>query len=241
MKIIKYIKSGKNKYKLILDNDEQIILYEDIILKEELLLKKEINDLDYIKKINLEYSLYDKVLSFINKKMRSESEIRNYLKKYTKDINYIDKIINKLKDNNYINKELYLKSYLHDKINLSMDGPLKIKKDLENMGFNLNDIEDKLQIYNKDIINEKIERYINKQLKINKKSLYYFKQKILINLINLGYEKEDILEQLNNITIDENNLEEKEREKLIKKYEKKYSKEDLDKIIKQKLYEKGYR
>ena len=95
--------------------------------------------------------------------MRSESEIRNYLKKYTKDINYIDKLINKLKDNNYINEELYLKSYLHDKINLSMDGPLKIKKDLENMSFNLNDIEDKLQIYTKDIINEKIERYINKQ------------------------------------------------------------------------------
>ena len=52
MKIIKYIKSGKNKYKLILDNNEQIILYEDIILKEELLLKKEIKDIDYIKKIN---------------------------------------------------------------------------------------------------------------------------------------------------------------------------------------------
>ena len=68
MKIIKYIKSGKNKYKLLLDNNEEIILYENIILKEELLLKKEIDNLESILKKNEEYSLYDKVLSYINKK-----------------------------------------------------------------------------------------------------------------------------------------------------------------------------
>ena len=241
MKIIKYIKSGKNKYKLLLDNNEEITLYEDIILKEDLLLKKEIDNLESILKKNEEYSLYDKVLSYINKKMRSEIEIRNYLNKYTKDLYYIDKIINKLKDNNYINEELYLKSYLHDKINLTNDGPLKIKKDLENLGFNTYLIEDKLEIFNKDLIKEKIDRYINKQLKSNKKSLYLFKQKILINLINLGYEKEDILESLNNIVINEDNLKDKEKEKLIKKYSKKYLGEELEKIVKQKLYEKGYK
>ena len=46
MKIKKYIKTGSNKYKIILENDKSIILYEDVILKYELLLKKEISDLD---------------------------------------------------------------------------------------------------------------------------------------------------------------------------------------------------
>ena len=64
---------------------------------------------------------------------------------------------------------------------------------------------------------------------------------MLLNLSNLGYLKEDILDCLNNIELDEENLKEKEREKLLKKYEKKYSGNELEYIIKQKLYEKGYR
>ena len=63
---------------------------------------------------------------------------------------------------------------------------------------------------------------------------------MLLNLSNLGYLKEDILDCLNNIELDEENLKEKEREKLLKKYQKKYLGTELDKIIKQKLYEKGY-
>ena len=241
MKILRYKKVGKNKYRLELDNYDEIILYEDVILKENLLIKKEIIDLENIININNEYALYDKTLSFLSKRIRCEKEIREYLKKYTKDLNQIDLIINKLKNKHLINDELYLKSFIHDKINLSNDGPLKIKKDLESLEFNSNDIDDYLKEFTNDLIKDKIERYINKQLKINKKSLYIFKQKMLVNLINLGYSKEDILECLNNIELDEDTLKEKEREKLIKKYSRKYQGLELDKIIKQKLYEKGYR
>lgn len=241
MKILKYKKVGKNKYKLELDNYDEIVLYEDIILKENLLIKKEIDNLEELLKENDEYSLYDKTLSYINKRIRCEKEIRDYLKKYTKDESKIELIINKLKDNNFINEELYLKSFIHDKINLSMDGPLKIKRDLEYLGFNSFQIEDYLIEFNDNLIKDKINRYINKQIKTNKKSLYIFKQKMLLNLSNLGYLKEDILDCLNNIELDEENLKEKEREKLLKKYEKKYQGSELEYIIKQKLYEKGYR
>ena len=37
MKIIKYIKVSKSKYKIILEYNETITLYEDVILKYELL------------------------------------------------------------------------------------------------------------------------------------------------------------------------------------------------------------
>ena len=240
MKILKYTKKGKNKYKLTLDNNLEIILYEDIILNNKLLITKEINNLELLSKENEKYSLYDKVLSYINKKMRCEKEIKNYLQKYTDDFHEIDNIINKLKSNHYINDELYIKSFINDKINLSMDGPLKIKKDLECLGFNTFDIEDKLQKFDEDLNKKKIEKYIFKQLKQKKKSIYMFKQKMLVNLVNLGYLKEDIFEILNKVEINEDSLKEKEREKLIKKYSKKYTGLELEKIIKQKLYEKGY-
>ena len=41
MKINKFKKVGKNKYKIIFDNTD-LTLYEDVILKYDLLIKKEV-------------------------------------------------------------------------------------------------------------------------------------------------------------------------------------------------------
>ncbi len=241
MKIKKYKKVGKNKYKVILENEEELVLYEDIILKQELLLKREIEDIKQIEKENNQYELYDKVISLISKRIRCEKEIRNYLKKYTNDLEEIENIIKKLYEDGLLNKELFMKSYLHDKMSFTNDGPLKIKKNLIDFGFNNFEIEDLLIEFNQDLQKEKIKKYIEKNLKSNKKSLYIFKQKMLLNLINLGYEKDDIIKFLDKVSIEEENLKEKEIEKIKKKYSKKYEGIDLDRIIKQKLYEKGFR
>lgn len=241
MKIKKYIKVGSNKYKVILSDDTSLVLYEDVILKFNLLLEKEIKDLNLVLSYNEKFSLYDKVLGYISKKNRTEVEVRNYLKKYTSSLEDIDNIINKLYENNILNKENYIKSYINDKIYLSLDGPNKIKNDLINLEFDSYLIEDELVIFNKELIVERINKYINKELKRNSKSLIVFKNKMLVNLSNLGYSKEDILSCLNNITVEETNLKEKEIEKLRKKYSRKYEGFELDMIIKRKLYEKGYR
>ena len=240
MKIVKYIKISNDKYKIILENKETITLYEDVILKYELLLKKEITNIEEIFKYNQKYALYEKCLSYINKKIRSEQEIRTYLKKYTTNYDDIEDIIIKLKENNFLNSSLYIKSYIHDKIYLSFDGPLKIKNDLLNLGFFEDDILLELEIFDDNLIKDRITKYINKQLKVNKKSIYVFKNKMLLNLINLGYLREDIIKYLNNINFNDNDLKEKEYEKLKKKYSKKYKGLELEQIIKRKLYEKGF-
>ena len=240
MKIIKYIKVSKSKYKIILEDNETITLYEDVILKYELLLKKEILDLNSILEFNKKYELYDKVLSYINKKIRCEREIINYLKKYTTDDNLINEIISKLKSNNILNEENYITSFIHDKIYLSLDGPVKIKNDLLNLGFDEDMIIDNLKVFDQDLIEERINKYLNKQIKTNKKSTYIFKNKMLLNLLNLGYSMEDITSCLDNLSLDDTSTYEKEKEKLYKKYEKKYSGYELDMIVKRKLYEKGY-
>ena len=241
MKILKYIKSGKNKYKVILENQEEIILYEDIILKYELLLKKEINDLDNIILENNKYLLYDKVLEYLNKRIRSEKEIKDYLKKYTSDTNIIDEIISKLFNNRLLNNELYIKSYIRDKINFTSDGPYKIKDYLLKQEFDSYLIDDMLIEFTDKLQKEKINNYINKYLKNNSKSLYVFKQKMLINLINLGFDKELINSCLNKIYFDDSNNLLKETEKIRKKYSKKYKGIELENIIKRKLYEKGFK
>ncbi len=241
MKILKYVKSGKNKYRVYLDNGKNLLLYEDVILKFDLLLTKEIKDLSSIVEYNNKYELYDKVLGYINKKLRSEKEIRNYLEKYQVSEEVVREILGKLKEDNLLNNDLYIKSYIHDKVYLTLDGPYKIKNNLEKLGFKEEEINRELEIFNEDLIKERIEKYINKQLKSNKNSLYVFKNKMVLNLVNLGYNREDIWKYLDNIEVDEDKLKEEEIRKLREKYKGKYSGYELERFIKKKLYEKGYR
>ena len=239
MKIIKYSKLKNNKYEIILDNNEKIKLYEDIILKENLLWKKEINDIDDILKKNKDYEIYDVALKRISNHVESIKGMEKYLIKKGYSSNSIKETIDKLVSKGYLNNDYYAKCYINEHINLSNDGPLKIKKHLMDLDINPDNYKE-LNI-NNDIWKEKIKKYIEKQVKLNKKSLYIFKNKILINLMNLGYEKELINECLSNITItNQDELRKKEEEKIRKKLEKKYEGYELERKIKEKLYQKGF-
>ena len=82
MKINKFKKVGKNKYKIIFDNTD-LTLYEDVILKYDLLIKKEV-DLDLIDKIieeNKYEDAFETSVSYIEIKMRNRKEIIDYLRK----------------------------------------------------------------------------------------------------------------------------------------------------------------
>lgn len=243
MKIIKYKKKNINTYEVTLSTNESVILYEDIILKYELLLKKEITkkELDKAKEENEKYFIYYEVLKYITKKMRTEKEIRTKFKEYNSIS--VDYAIDRLKQEKYINNALYIKSYINDIINLKLDGPLKIKNNLNKLGFNDIEINNYLDTINKEIWINKINNIIIKEIKINRKySSYLLKQKIQIKLINLGYPKEYINNEINNYEfIDNNDIYLKEKEKVIKKYSKKYSGYELEMKVNNYLYQKGFR
>lgn len=240
MKIVKYKKLKENKYEVYLENDSKIILYEDVILKEELLLKKEINDILKLTKINEEYEIYDVALKYLNHHVASVKGMKEYLEKKKYSLQNIDKIVDKIICKGYLNDENYAKCYINNQINLSNDGPLKIKKHLEDNDISSNIYNKYLNQYN-NIWNERINRYVTKQKKTNKKSMYYFKGKMLINLVNLGYEKDMIDEVLNHVTIDNiSELKELEKNKIRKKLERKYRGNELERKIKEKLWQKGF-
>ena len=67
------------------------------------------------------------------------------------------------------------------------------------------------------------------------------KQRLERNLINLGYERSLVYSYLNSYEFDDSELREKEYDKLKKRYSKKYEGTELELIIKQKLYQKGYK
>lgn len=239
MKIEKIKKTGI-KYKITLDNGEVINTFSEVILNNNLLFSKEI-DSDLLKKINTDtgyYDAYNKVLRMIGRRLRSEFEVRKYLKKENVLKEDAEKIIFNLKDINLINDYNFAKAYTNDKMHLSLDGPYKIARELENNKIDSKIITEMIDSYPEELRDSHIEKIILKKVKANKKySGYILKQKIVSYLINLGYSKENINKHLDLIT---SNNGEEEMEKLYKKLSLKYEGDELYFKLKNKLYSKGF-
>ena len=58
MKIIKYVKLKNNRYKLFLDDNSDIVLYDNVILNNNLLITKKIDNLKAILEENNTYEIY---------------------------------------------------------------------------------------------------------------------------------------------------------------------------------------
>lgn len=244
MKIEKYIKKKSDCYELVLDDNSRVLLHEDLILKYELLLKKEIDKdtLSLLLSKQNNYIAYDKALRFIGRKMRSCFEVKDYLEKLLVQESVIDDIIKRLNNQGYLNDKEYCKLYIKDRIALSNDGPNKIINYLRQNNIGSNTIDEFIDIFNKDIQYEKINKMISKYQRANSSSSNYaLKQKILNNLINLGYDRSDILYCLNGFSFNEESIYKKEYDKIHDKLSKKYSGKELEYMIKQKLYQKGFR
>lgn len=241
MKIEKFKKLSNNKYKIEFINGNSLTLYEDVILDNNILYKKDIDDALFNKIIedNKFYDVYNKTLKYVLTKMRSIFETERYIEKYEIPLNEKNKIIDKLKSINLLNDELYASAYIADKINLSNDGPLKIKNDLISKSVDESIIISELNKYDKEIFIEKIKKLISKK-KNTKYSNYVFKQKIYSYLINLGYDGSDITPLLNYIESDTSYQLKKEYDNLYSKLSKKFEGKELKFQLNSRLYKKGF-
>ena len=240
VQIVGKTKSGKYKIKV---DDKMINTYDDVLINNKLIYKKEIDNdmLNKINKDNIYYDAYNKTLSYILKHQRALSEVIEYLDKFEISDNEKNKIIDKLKSNGLINDIQYVRSYISDSINLSKDGPNKIKKYLLDKNIDEMLIDEELSKIDEDILIDKVLKFIKKKFDSNTKySKYQLKQKISLELINLGYDKDLIDSLINNFDFNENDLLEKEYNKIYNKLSKKYNGYELSNKIKQKLYAKGF-
>lgn len=239
MKIEKYERLKNGKYKVYLDNEDTITLYEDVILNNNLLISKNIDNLDKILSDNNEFEAYNKAVKYISVKMRSKKEIKAYLNKYYEE-DIINRIIDKLVKNGLINDSKYVYAYYLDKINLSNDGPNKIKDNLLKLGIKEDIINENITVDNK-VIYDKLNHLIDKKIKSSKGySGNILKQRLISYSITQGYDIDMINEIINtkNLT----NIEEgiKEYNKLLNKYKNKYDDYKLESYIRSKLYSKGF-
>lgn len=242
MKILKYKKISRGRYKLTTDTSE-LVLYEDVILKNNLLYNKDIT-LEILEKIineNIYYEAYDLSLSFIEKKLRTKKEVINYLEDKGFNKRVIDETIKKLESVNLLNVRAYVEAYVNDKVNLCNSGPYKIKKELVNLGIDEEEINEYLNTISEDIWLSKLDKIVDKKMvSLKNKSLFMIKNKLNMDLAIMGYDKDMINEVLSKLTKNDGEAMKKEMEKAYNKYSKKYEGDALKWQIKNHLYRKGY-
>ncbi len=243
MQIESYKKVKGSYYELNLDNGEKLIVHEDLILSYELLLKKSIDQKtkENLLKENEFYAAYDDAIKLLSRKMVSVFELRKELNKKEYEEDRIDKVIKKLKDEKYLDDEKYVNFFVNDKITLSSDGPYKIRKQLQDKEIADHLIEAKLASYDDNFWQERINKLQKKYLKSQRsKSSFAAKNKLYEHLSNLGYDKSLVLSTIDMSEFDEAEAKQKEYEKQKKKLSTKYEGEELERRVRQKLYEKGF-
>lgn len=242
MKIKRFSKLKNGMYKIFFE-DQAVELHEDLILQYGLLLKKELSDKEIadLERENIQYKAYNIALKELKKKLRSESELCNILKKKEVPETYISKVLLILRKQGYLNDDVYLDSYIHDRILLSSDGPLKIQKDLMGKGFSSSIIINHLSSFTEEMEEERIQKLINKNLKSNRRSLSEFRLRMKQLLIRFGYHNHLISSCLQKVEFDDSASYQREYDKLYRKLSSKYKGQELEYKIRQKLYQKGFK
>lgn len=244
MRIIKYKKGSKGLYKVELDDGRVLSLYEDVILKFDLLLKKEImdSDLDSINKYNLECDVYYVALNNIKSRFKSEFELRNILKKKEYPDEYIELAINKLIKQGYLNDRLFARSYINNQMLTTSRGPLRIQRDLLDKKIDYNVINEELSVFSEEEQMMKIKKIILKKLQSNhSRGGYVLKQKVVNDVKLLGYDSLVISRVISEFDFSSNDddIAKKEYNKLYKRLSHRYSGDELERKIREKLYQKG--
>ncbi len=243
MKILKYKKMTNGRYKLELDNLQELQLYEETILKYELLLKKEISPslLMEIHEYDKEWDIYYVALKALKTRFRSVKDLQELLihKEYPMDL--VDKTIHILLEQGYLNDVSFARSYINNQILTSSKGPLRITKDLSSKGISQEIIGDEISIFTEELQIGKIRKIISTSLKSNRtRGGVVLKNKIINDLITSGYDLSIINKVICDYEFDNNSdLAKREYEKLYRKYSRKYSGKELEYKIKEKLYQKG--
>lgn len=110
---IKRIGKG-NRYYIIFDDDKKIVLEAEIIAKHKIKTEQEIGEDELLKILydNGELSAFDRALTYLEKNIKTEKGIREYLKQKGFLPENIDHAVEKLKEYCYINDESYAENYV---------------------------------------------------------------------------------------------------------------------------------
>ncbi|MBM7634819.1 RecX family transcriptional regulator [Geomicrobium sediminis] len=185
---------------------------------------------------------YKHALHYVNRRMRTEQEVRLELANKEVIMDHIDRILEAMKERKYVNDHMYAKSYVNLELSTSSKGPGRMKQYLEEKGVARSTIEGALLSYTKEQQLDKAIAVIQKKSRQYKKDSIQMKKKKLTDaLLRLGFSYEMIQLALEHLPkADEEDALSIQAKQAAQKLQKKYSGQDLHRRIVQKLVQKGF-
>lgn len=165
---LKYTKTGK-RISVFVDNEFKFAVDDSLVIKYNLYEGKDITkgELGTLKKEDVTKQYLHKAVSYISRRPRSRKEIEIYLKKKLekKDYNALDHVLNKLKEDDYINDEKFASWWIKNRISCKPRGQYRLGAELRKKGID------------KDIIDEKLSELLTREKEIEMARELYKKKR----------------------------------------------------------------
>lgn len=242
------VKKDKNRYLIVFDNEEELTITEDILVSNCLLKGKEISDEDFVdlKKESFISWGVQLAYSYLERMLRTEKEIRDYLKNHGIEMEFVAIILDKLRTLQLVDDKIYADSYVRTQVRLNEKGPQKIQQYLSKKGVTKELIKQALQTnFPEDLQKENVKRMADKLAKkYQKLSHKELLQKTCQGLINKGFSFEMAAAGVESLSLEVS--EDAEWESLKRQGQKicrRFSEVTTYKAqqkIKQQLYQKGF-
>lgn len=221
---------------------------EDILIEYQLRKGMELdsNLVKTLEKKNEVQQAFSLAVHFLSYRMRSIQEMIQYLRKKEVEQEQIDQVINRLKNEGYLNDAEFAASFVATRKNTSSKGPILIKRELMEKGVEASIIEDSLHLFTREEQLEKVMKLIEKKISVEKRKSYQQAlQMVKQTLLQKGFTQDIIQEGLQNVELEKDSDEEWDAlvyqgEKAVAKYQRKYEGFEFKQKVKMSLYQKGF-
>ncbi|MDR3157325.1 MAG: recombination regulator RecX [Lactobacillales bacterium] len=247
MKILA-VKKDRNRYLVVFDNEKELAITEDILVSNCLLKGKEISDETFVDLKKESFISWGEQLaySYLDRMLRTEKEVRDYLRNHEIEVEFVDIILDKLRILQLVDDKVYAESYVRTQVRLNEKGPQKIQQYLSKKGVTKEFIEQALHMnFPEDLQEENVKKMADKLAKkYQKLSNKELLQKIRQRLTNKGFSFEMAAVGVESLFLEMN--EDAEWESLKRQGQKicrqfsEVTTYQVQQKIKKRLYQKGF-
>lgn len=245
-------KRKKNRYNIFTDdgNGEEygFSVDEDILIKYHLRKGMELEDAMIIelKKLDTIEKSYSKAIHYLGYRMRTEKEMRDYLKKQEVDHEHISIIINRLFDRDLLNDVEFANMFVRTRINTTSKGPTLVRQELTVKGVSSHIASEAIVAYTYEVQYEKALQTAKKRMnRTNRNSLRKQIQQLQAYLMRNGFSGDVIRDVVAEVqetmdTDSERDAVLHQGERLFRRHERKLQGRELLNKLKQGLYQQGF-
>ena len=193
MEIVKFYKKGRI-VTVCFANGETIKIHYEVLCQTNLRLNQNISEIKLKEILKAEeiFSAKETALRALTRRIHSQKEIEQKLRKKEISSSVISKVIEYLLDRKYLNDFIYAERFTEERFFRKKYGFNRIKNELKRKGINESVIKEVFSQYHNEedeieVAAEKAEKKLKYYKKMGKYDDYQMKQKVTAFLINRGF------------------------------------------------------